>query len=254
MLKKKWPLVLLGAFILYPVLLFLFSGMAFHYKSYFTISAEGVVEFNEAIPNGWSRLPNVSSRVIWPIVISEDWAFYEHSGIDLRQLYIVTKESLKTFSLGRGASTITQQVVKNLYLSSQRSIFRKFNEMILALILEQLVEKKWILEQYVNLAEFGPKIYGIKKASFYYFKTTPFGLSYKQGAFLAMLLPSPLRYGESFRETKLTEFAREQIESILKKLVLAKVISKEQMSEELVRTFNWEQFNALPSEEEYLHP
>ncbi|MCB9092587.1 MAG: transglycosylase domain-containing protein [Halobacteriovoraceae bacterium] len=258
MSKKKLVLLSLSTVlifsVLYVALLVSFTGILTHKNSYFTIKrlskSEIEVNFVDKIPQDWVKLSNVSSKVLWPIIISEDWAFYQHSGVDWKQLFDVIEESAEKGKLTRGASTITQQVIKNLFLTSSRSVFRKFNEIILALIYENVVSKKWILEQYINLAEFGPNIYGIKKASRHYFQNPPSDLSYRQGAFLAMLLPSPIRYGESFRKMELTEFARSQIENILDKLVTAKIITEEERDLELMHNFSWE---GLPSEE-YFYP
>lgn len=252
--KLKIGLLLGGAFFLiYITCLYLFNGISSHHNDYFKYDGDRIV-FTTKRPRDWVSLPNISSRAIWPIIISEDWGFYEHSGVDLRQLYIVIKEVFSKGELGRGASTITQQLVKNLYLNSNRSLIRKFNELILALILEKKVSKRWILEQYVNLVEFGPNVHGIREASKKYFNKSPDQLSYKDGAFLAMLLPSPVKYSESYDEKKLTEFAKEKIESILSKLVLAQIITKEEKNTELLKTFYWEEYKDIPEEDEYLHP
>ncbi len=246
---KKTLLLIPGTILPYFLGLVTFSGIFQHYDDYFTVEKrEKAIEVTFLLkrPQKWIPLIQVSSKAIWPIVISEDWAFYEHSGLDFNQLGKVLENAVKSGRVKRGASTITQQVVKNLYLSHERSFFRKFNEMILAFSLELLVDKKWILEQYLNLAEFGPSLFGIKEAAWHYFQKSPSELTYREGAFLAMLLPSPTRYGESFRKSELTEFAQEQIESILTKLVQARIISEEEKQTELMDTFNWE---ALPDED-----
>lgn len=177
-------------------------------------------------PKLWTPLKEISKHARFAIIISEDWAFFEHEGIDLNQLKIVIKESIETKELTRGASTITQQVVKNAFLSNERSIFRKLKEFLLARELEHKFSKNKILEVYLNLIELGEGVYGIKAGSRYYFKKNPSRLTAKEGAFLAMLLPSPVRYAESFRKKELTEFANESIQDILLKLRKAKVITE----------------------------
>ncbi len=93
-----------------------------------------------------------------------------------------------------GGSTITQQVVKNLYLSPQKTLGRKIKEALLALLLEQKLGKKRILEIYLNIAEWGPGIFGVAAAAKYYFNSLPAALSAVQAAQLAALLPAPLMY------------------------------------------------------------
>lgn len=177
-------------------------------------------------PTNWVSVDNVAYKAKWAIIVSEDWAFYDHTGIDENQLKIVIEESLDAGKFVRGASTITQQVVKNSLLSSEKTLERKLKEMFLALYLEHYFSKDEILEYYLNLVELGENIFGIKQASKLYFQKHPNQLTAKEGAFLAMLLPSPVRYSQSFRNKELTEFAREQISNILVKLRQAKIITE----------------------------
>jgi hypothetical protein len=108
----------------------------------------------------------------------------------------------------RGASTITQQVVKNVYLSQEKTITRKIREMIWARALNKTLTKREILTFYVNLVEFGPGLYGVRDAARAYFGKSPAELSPKEAAFLVMLLPSPRRYSVSYRQKHLTPYAR----------------------------------------------
>ena len=192
------------------------------------------------ISKGWTPIGQISNVAKWAIVISEDWAFYEHHGIDFNQLEIVIEESIEEKELVRGASTITQQVAKNIYLSNERSIFRKIKEAIIAYKLESNLSKEVILAHYLNLIHLGEGIHGIKQASRHYFNKSPSNLNAREGAFLAMLLPSPVKYSTSFRKKELTPFATKIIESILRKLKQAKVITVEEMQSQLEDQFNWE--------------
>lgn len=193
-----------------------------------------------ASSKSWVPLTKVSNLAKWSILVSEDWAFYEHDGIDFDQLKIVLSEFFESGNLSRGASTISQQVVKNIFLSRERSISRKLKEWIITYKLEKNLSKDEILEVYINLIELGKNIYGIKDASYYYFEKHPSKLSAKEGAFLAMLLPSPVKYSSSFRNETLSEFAKETIDSILVKLRQAKVITEEQRVLEANSSFFWE--------------
>ena len=115
----------------------------------------------------------------------------------------------------RGASTITQQVVKNVYLSQEKTITRKIREMIWARALNKTLTKREILTFYVNLVEFGPGLYGVRDAARVYFGKSPAELSPKEAAFLVMLLPSPRRYSVSYRQKHLTPYARRRVSQIL---------------------------------------
>jgi monofunctional biosynthetic peptidoglycan transglycosylase len=179
-------------------------------------------------PKSWIDIKNISKVSKWAIVISEDWAFYDHKGLDLNQLRIVVEQSWKEKRLVRGASTITQQVVKNSLLSNERSLYRKALEMMLSLAIEKKMSKDQILEYYLNLIELGENTYGIKNASYRYFHKHPSNLTAKEGAFLAMLLPSPVKYAQSFRDKKLTEFGSEQVSKILIKMRQAHIITEEE--------------------------
>lgn len=196
--------------------------------------------FHAKKPQSWATLKEISEEAKWAVVISEDWAFYEHQGIDFRQLGIALEESVKEKELVRGASTISQQVVKNVFLSQDRTLWRKFKELILTIKLEKEIGKDKILETYLNIVELGKDLYGIKKASAYYFNSLPNYLSAREGAFLAMLLPSPVKYSISFRNKELSEFAHHQINSILLKLKQAKIISEEKRQEAMEEKFSWE--------------
>lgn len=194
-------------------------------------------------PRGWTKLNEISKEAKFAIVISEDWAFFDHNGIDLNQLKIVLKESIKEKELTRGASTITQQVVKNAFLSNERSLFRKAKEILLARELEASFSKNEILEIYLNLIELGDNIYGVNQASYAYFNKSPSELDAKEGAFLAMLLPSPVRYSESFKKKRLTNFAKERIEDILLKLRKAKVITEDKRVLYLSERLSFEEYD-----------
>lgn len=193
-------------------------------------------------PKSWTRLRDISKSVKWAIILAEDWAFYQHEGVDFEQMKIALKDMVEEKKF-RGASTITQQMVKNVYLSERRTLWRKLHEIILAQKVERALSKDRILEVYLNVIEFGPGIYGIKNASRHYFRKSPDGLTPREGAFLAMLLPSPKRYYISFRKKKLTNFARARIQAILIKMRMGKVISPFQYEEERLARMSWEKMD-----------
>lgn len=191
-------------------------------------------------PKDWTAIKDISQYAKWAIIVSEDWAFYEHNGLDLFQIKKAIKQSIKEEELVRGASTITQQVVKNTILTNERSLWRKFREAILSYKIEHFLTKNQILEIYLNIIELGDGVYGINKASYYYFQKAPRYLTAREGAFLAMLLPSPKKYSISFRKKELTPFANEIIESILIKLRQADIYTEEERLIEREKKFFWE--------------
>lgn len=179
-------------------------------------------------PRYWVRLNEISAYGKWAIILSEDWGFYQHQGFDIEQLKIAVNDGLKGGKKLRGASTISQQMVKNVYLDNSRSYFRKFKELILTYKVEKYLSKQRILEIYLNSIEFGPGIWGIRNASYHYFKKHPSSLNPREASFLAMLLPSPKRYYESYRRKTLTRFARVRVNSTLTKLKMARVITQDE--------------------------
>jgi monofunctional glycosyltransferase len=138
----------------------------------------------------WVSLDTLPAHLSLALVASEDQRFPTHYGVDMAEI----SKALAQFDDGdglRGASTITQQTAKNLLLWPGRSLVRKGLEALLALGLEGLWGKKRILEVYVNIAEFGPGIYGVEAASQHYYGKPARALSRNQSARLAVLLPSP---------------------------------------------------------------
>ena len=126
------------------------------------------------------------------VVAAEDQRFADHFGLDLKAIQKAVTEQDDRGSL-RGASTISQQTAKNLFLWSGRSFVRKGLEAWLTVVLEICLPKQRILEIYLNVAELGPGIYGVGAAGREYFGRTPAGLNFEQSALLAAVLPNPVR-------------------------------------------------------------
>lgn len=198
------------------------------------------IEWSATRPPQWARLDEISTAARNAVMISEDWAFYDHNGLDENQILEVLEDSLKRKRV-RGASTISQQVAKNLYLSSERTLWRKFREVLLTFQLEAHCSKDRILETYLNIAEWGEDLYGITGAARLYFKKTPADLSAREGAFLAMLLPSPKRYSKSFRERSLTPYALKMMNGILLKMLQAHFLTQEEYDRALGERFEFEE-------------
>lgn len=141
-----------------------------------------------AVNQEWVDWDRIGSALPIVAVASEDQKFPSHHGFDLESM----QDALEG-GAGRGASTITQQVAKNLYLWPGRSWVRKGIEAWLTLLIEVTWTKRRILEVYLNIAEFGPGVYGVGAASAHYFGLAPDRISLEQAARLATVLPSPKR-------------------------------------------------------------
>lgn len=181
----------------------------------------------EFCPKGknFTPLKQISPHIRNALIISEDGSFYSHKGIDLDELKKSIETNLKEKRFARGGSTITQQLAKNLFLTKDKTITRKIKELVLTKRIEEKYSKNKILETYLNVVEFGDSIYGIKKASDYYFQKHPSEISPLEASFLIFLLPNPKKYSVSFKKKELTKFARSRIQDILYKMSAYKKIS-----------------------------
>jgi membrane peptidoglycan carboxypeptidase len=127
----------------------------------------------------------------WAVILAEDSNFYKHEGFDVKAIKNAIKYDLEKKSLKRGASTITQQAAKNLFLSREKTVTRKVKEVYLAWRMEQELTKGRIIELYLNVIELGPMVYGIGHGSRYYFGKPAAALTPRECAFLAAMLPGP---------------------------------------------------------------
>ncbi len=162
-------------------------------------------------------LNEISPWLRHAVISTEDAGFFQHSGFEVGELKEALLENLRDGD-GRGGSTITQQLAKNLFLSGERTLSRKLKEAIIAWRLESTLPKERILEIYLNIAEWGPGMYGIKDAADHYFNRTPAVLQPEEAAFLASLLPSPIRYHRYYHlgGRGLTENRQERVQEILR--------------------------------------
>jgi monofunctional biosynthetic peptidoglycan transglycosylase len=137
-------------------------------------------------------LSQISPNLQHAVIAAEDGRFYQHHGFDWHAIQIDAQEDMEG-ERTRGASTITQQLVKNLFFGTSRSILRKGAETTLVPVAEFVLGKQRILEIYLNAVEWGPGIYGADSACRYYDKTPPRSISREQSARLAAILPAPLK-------------------------------------------------------------
>ena len=139
-------------------------------------------------------LKNISIEFIYIILIAEDPFFFQHKGYRIKKIYRAFILNLKQKRIVTGASTISQQLVKNLFFTFDKILSRKVAEIFAVRKLERLLTKEEILELYFNCIEYGNGIYGIKEACDYYFKIAPSELTVKNSVELAAVLPSPKKY------------------------------------------------------------
>lgn len=150
----------------------------------------------DAIVRTWVARDAIHVNAVRAVIAAEDQRFAEHHGIDFKQLNRAIEEYRDGQGL-RGASTITQQVAKNLFLWNGRSFLRKGLEAYFALLIELCWTKERILEVYLNVVEFGPGVFGVEAAAREYFGKSAVALSASEAALLAAVLPSPKRLDAS---------------------------------------------------------
>lgn len=137
-------------------------------------------------------IDNISEHIIRAVVVAEDARFYTHTGIDTDALKQAMEYNLSKKRFVYGASTLSQQTVKNIFLSPSRNPLRKWHEFVLTAGMEYYLTKERILELYMNVAEFGRGIYGVEAASQYYWGTSAIELSSEQAIELAATLSAPV--------------------------------------------------------------
>ncbi len=142
----------------------------------------------------WVPYERISNTLKRAVVAAEDAKFLDHEGFDWEAIQKALEKNERRGRVVAGASTISQQLAKNLFLSGERSWIRKGQEAAITWMLETALSKRRILELYLNLAEWGEGVFGAEAAARYHFGTSAAGLDAAQAAWLASVLPSPRRY------------------------------------------------------------
>jgi monofunctional biosynthetic peptidoglycan transglycosylase len=168
----------------------------------------------------WVAWAAISPHLKRAVVSAEDMEFFQHNGFSKAELRAALKEAVETGEAPRGASTITQQLAKNLWLSPSRSVLRKLKEAMLTWQLERHLTKQRILELYLNVVELGPGIYGAEAAARHYFGTPARSLSESQSAELAAGLPRPKRWHPGVD----SPYYRSYVEEILRRMAVAEFL------------------------------
>ena len=152
------------------------------------------------IRHTWVPYSRISEHLKRAVVAAEDAKFLDHEGFDWEAIQKARQKNEEQGRVVAGASTITQQLSKNLFLSGSRSWLRKAQEAAITWMMERTLSKRRILEMYLNLAEWGEGVFGAEAAARYHFGVPASALTAEQGAYLAAILPSPRKYDRG-RET-----------------------------------------------------
>jgi penicillin-binding protein 1A len=168
-------------------------------------------------------------HVVRAVTLSEDAGFFAHQGFDLEELKNAFAAGAERGRVVRGGSTISQQLAKNLFLTREKTLARKVREAVLTIGLEATVPKARLLEIYLNVAEWGPGIHGIGPAARHYFGVDARALTPKQAAFLASIIPNPVRYHGMYARGALTEGWEQKVAELLLRLSEYGVLSNEEL-------------------------
>ena len=172
------------------------------------------IRHNDSIP-----LDQFPDNLIKAVLATEDRRFYEHFGIDMAGTLRALVTNVRAGGVQQGGSSITQQLAKNLFLSGSRTWWRKAQEAMITAMLEAVLEKRRILELYLNVVEWGDGVYGAEAAARYHFGAPSAALSPAQAARLAAMLPSPRAYTPGYD----TLYLQRQTAAILARMKYAQV-------------------------------
>ncbi len=167
----------------------------------------------------WVPYERISAHLKRAVVAAEDAKFLEHEGFDWDQIQKALSRMEERGRIAGGASTISQQLAKNLFLSGERSWLRKGQEALVTLMLEQALSKRRILELYLNVAEWGEGVFGAEAAARHHFGVGAGALDAEQAAWLAAILPSPRRY----RGGASTQYIAGRVSTILGRMGSAQI-------------------------------
>jgi len=172
----------------------------------------------------WVPIKDLPDIVVKAVVTAEDDTFFEHHGVNYKATWDALVLDMQKRRFARGGSTITQQMIKNVLLSKEKTISRKIREYVLAARAEEILTKRQILEIYLNEVEWGENIYGIEAASRFYLDKHASELTIGEAALLAGMLPNPRYYNPAKRPEK----ARARQKRVLFNLQQAKLISQDE--------------------------
>ena len=200
----KWPFAaLLTVILVYQAYLFMSVAWLASYNpattAFITAEKDRLAQQKSAksIRQTWVPYASISANLKRAVLAAEDSGFAEHDGVEWEAIEKAALENLQKGKIKRGGSTITMQLAKNLFLSPDRSLLRKGQELVITFMLEAVLEKRRILEIYLNVAEWGEGVFGIEAAARHYYGVSARQLSVEQSAWLASVLPAPKRFDKN---------------------------------------------------------
>ena len=213
-----WPFILVRNLIFIFIVLSVLLTLIFRwvdppYTTFMLVKALSAQQLPNSIH--WTEVNNISPHLLIAVVAAEDQKFPTHFGFDFKAIQSALVKNQKDKTL-RGASTITQQVAKNVFLWPKKSLFRKGLEAYFALLIEALWPKWRILEVYVNVAEFGPNLFGAQNAARVHFGKPVSAVNQDEAALLAAVLPNP----HKMHASKPSEYVVSRAEDISKQVTL----------------------------------
>ncbi len=171
------------------------------------------------LSHNWVAYQNISYEMKRAIIVAEDGKFTQHEGFDYQALQNAFKKNLEKWKFTVGGSTITQQLAKNLFLSANKTVWRKLQEALITIMIEYVMPKQRILEIYLNIIEWGVGVFGVEAASQHFFNTSASQLTAKQATYLAAMVTNPRFYDKNRQSTRLLK--KQKI--FLKRLHSAKI-------------------------------
>lgn len=162
----------------------------------------------------FTSIHQISPNMTAAVLTTEDGGFWRHKGFISSQFEVALRRNLQAGRIRLGASTISMQMVKNVLLSHERTLSRKFQELVLTWYVESVLDKNRIMELYLNAIEFGPGIYGVTRAADHYFGKHPKELTSREAAFLALMLPSPIKRHVHYCKGELSQRMDNKVDKI----------------------------------------
>jgi monofunctional biosynthetic peptidoglycan transglycosylase len=203
----RFIVVLLAWILFYQLWIFLHICWWIKYNPHSSAFMEDRLEIiQETNPDAelkhkWVNYDQISNNLKRAVIASEDAKFIDHEGVDWEAIQAAYEKNLKKGKIVSGGSTISQQLAKNLFLSSKRTPWRKAQELVITYMLEAVLDKRRIFEIYLNVIEWGDGVFGAEAAAKHYFKVSAIKLNSQQAARLAVMIPNP-RFYDKHKKTK----------------------------------------------------
>lgn len=183
-------------------------------KSRFT-RMTGPLPHSVGLDGDWTSSTEIPLSCRAALIAAEDGKFLEHNGVDAESMEKALERNAKKGRIKRGGSTITQQLIKNVFLYRDKSYVRKAREVVGALLLDLMMEKRTQMTWYFNVVEFGPRVYGIKAASRYYYRKDPKALNLSECASLVALLRDPVKSSRGLKAPARPPYLEQRIQRII---------------------------------------